>query len=167
MKQASRPSGCDLAGYRLGSNGALFSPQGGLRISVRDLAVIGRLLLNRGRHEGAVFLSERSIDALTRQSWRFDATNGDTEGGFYCAYGLAVQILPVAEPACRDDLFGDGRTRLGHAGDAYGVRAGLWIDPERGEGIAYFATSNGDDPPRGRSAYRLIEEWLARRASRR
>jgi hypothetical protein len=34
---------------------------------------------------------------------------------------------------------------------------------KRGQGIAYFATSNGDDPPRGRSAYRAIEEWLARR----
>ena len=38
----------------LGDNGALFSPQGGLRISVRDLATIGRLLLNRGRHGGAL-----------------------------------------------------------------------------------------------------------------
>ena len=34
-----RTAACDLAAYRLGSNGALFSPQGGLRISVRDLAV--------------------------------------------------------------------------------------------------------------------------------
>ena len=52
------PSGCDLATYRLGDNGALFSPQGGLRISVRDLATIGRLLLNR-RH--GRLLSEASI----------------------------------------------------------------------------------------------------------
>lgn len=157
---------CDLSRYRLGSNGALFSPQGGLRISVRNLSVIGQLLLNRGRHEGVAFLSERSIDALTRPAWRFDSGPGsgagDTEDGFYCAYGLAVQILPVAQSGCRDDLFGDGRTRIGHAGDAYGVRAGLWIDPERGTGIAYFATSNGDDPPRGRSAYRAVEERLAR-----
>ena len=159
-------NGCDLSAYRLGSNGALFSPQGGLRISVRDLAVIGRLFLNRGRHQGAAFLSERSTDALTRSQWRFDGTNGDTEGGFYCAYGLAVQILAVAQPGCRDDLFGDGRARIGHAGDAYGVRAGLWIDPERGEGIAYFAISNGADPPRGLSAYRAIEEWMARRLAR-
>ena len=153
---------CDLAAYVLGSNGALFSPQGGLRVSVGDLTVIGRLLLNRGRRGGQRFLSERSIAEMLRPQWRFDGTNGDTEAGFYCAYGLGVQILPIAQPGCRDDLFGDGRRRVGHAGDAYGVRAGLWIDPERGEGIAYFATSNGDDPPRGRTAYRRIEESLAR-----
>ena len=157
------PNGCDLSAYRLGSNGALFSPQGGLRISVRDLTVIGRLLLNRGRHEGAIFLNEGSIAELMSETWRFDGANGDTEDGFYCAYGLAVQILPARRRGCRDDLFGNGRARVGHAGDAYGVRAGLWVDAARGEGIAYFATSNGDDPPRGRSAYRAIEEWLARR----
>ena len=66
-------------------------------------------------------------------------------------------------PGCRDDLFGGGRAMIGHAGDAYGLRSGLWIDPARGTGIAYFATGNGDDPPRGRSAYRAIEEWLAAR----
>ena len=160
---------CDLSGYRLGSNGALFSPQGGLRISVRDLAVIGRMLLNRGLHEGERFLSEHSIAELLGPRWQYCAggapacPNGETDRGFYCAYGLGVQILPVPERGCRDDLFGDGRQRFGHAGDAYGVRSGLWIDPQRGEGIAYFATSNGDDPPRGRTAYRRIEEWLARR----
>ena len=154
---------CDLASYRLGGNGALFSPQGGLRISVRDLATIGRLLLNRGRHGGGRFLSEASIDALLTPAWRFDGGNGDTDDGFYCAYGLAVQRLPVAQAGCDDDLFGDGRQVVGHAGDAYGVRSGLWVDPARGVGIAYFATGNGDDPPRGRSAYRAIEENLAQR----
>jgi hypothetical protein len=52
---------------------------------------------------------------------------------------------------------------IGHAGDAYGLRSGLWIDRARGIGIAYFATGLGDDPPRGRSAYskvETIEEWL-------
>jgi CubicO group peptidase (beta-lactamase class C family) len=153
------PAGCDLSAYTLGSNGALFSPQGGLRISVRDLTAIGRLLLARG----GSFLSVASIDTLAAPAWRFDGVNGDSEGGFYCAYGLAVQRLPTAQRGCRDRLF-RSLAVIGHAGDAYGVRSGLWIDPVRGIGIAYFATGNGDDPPRGRrSAYRRIEEDLAGR----
>jgi CubicO group peptidase (beta-lactamase class C family) len=155
---------CDLAGYRPGSNGALFSPQGGLRISARDLATIGRLLLNGGRHGGARFLSEASIRTLVTPVWTYDPSgggNGETESGFYCAYGLAVQSLPVHRVGCNDDLFGGGRAVFGHAGDAYGVRSGLWVDPATGTGIAFFATGNGDDPPRGRSAYRAIEERLA------
>jgi len=156
------PSGCDLSAYALGSNGALFSPQGGLRASVRDLATIGRLLLNGGGHEGARFLNESSIATLTTSAWTFDGSNGDTQDGFYCAYGLAVQSLPVQMEGCNDDLFGERRAMIGHAGDAYGVRSGLWVDRARGTGIAYFATGNGDEPPRGRSAYRAIEERLAR-----
>jgi len=153
------PAGCDLSTYRPGDNGALFSPQGGLRVSVRDLARIGRLLLDRGRP----LLREESVRTLTARAWTFDGFNGDTEGGFYCAYGLGVQLLPTAAGGCRDDLFAGGREMLGHAGDAYGVRSGLWVDPARGIGIAYFATGNGEDPPRGRSAYRAIEERLASR----
>jgi CubicO group peptidase (beta-lactamase class C family) len=171
------PQGCDLSTYQPGGNGALFSPQGGLRISARDLATIGRLLLNGGMHDGTRFLSEASIRTIVTPAWIFDpgsgsgagpgsrsgtgGPNGDTEGGFYCAYGLAVQSLPVHAAGCSDDLFGGGRAVFGHAGDAYGVRSGLWVDPATGTGIAYFATNDGDDPPHGRSAYRAIEERLA------
>ena len=156
-------AGCDLDGYALGANGALFSPQGGFRASVLDLAVIGQLLLNRGRHRDRPFLSERSIAAILGPVWTYDGANGDTSDGFYCAYGLATQSLPVAAAGCDDDLFGDSRPVVGHAGDAYSLRSGLWIDPERQVGIAFFAANNPADPPRGRSAYRAVEEWLASR----
>jgi CubicO group peptidase (beta-lactamase class C family) len=151
---------CDLESYRIGTHGGLFSPQGGLRISVRDLAAIGQLLLRKGRlADGTRLVSENSLAEMMRPHWRSDGANGDTEKGFYCAYGLAVQILGQCAPD--DDPFGDGRTRLGHAGDAYGLKSGLWIDPERGTGIAYFATGIAEDGPRGRSAYWTAEEWLA------
>lgn len=153
---------CELAGYTLGSNGGLFAPQGGLRISVAGLAKIGMLLLREGRLEdGTVFLPPARVAEMVRPVWRFDGTNGEPEGGFYCGYALAVQIL--AQCALRDDPFGDGRIRIGHAGDAYHLKSGLWIDPARGTGIAYFATGVADDAPRGKSAWPAIEEWLAAR----
>ena len=158
--------GCDLAGYELGSNGALFSPQGGLRASPADLAVIGRMLLNRGRHEGRPFLSGRSVAALTRPVWVYDGTNGDTSDGFYCAYGLATQSLPTQMSGCRDDLLGNSRRVVGHAGDAYNLRSGLWIDPVRKVGVAYYAANNPAEPPPGRSAYIAIEEELAAKLPR-
>ncbi|MFL9840159.1 serine hydrolase domain-containing protein [Sphingomonas sp. ST-64] len=149
--------GCDLAGYRLGENGALFSPQGGLRASMRDLAEIGAMLL---RNDGS-FLKPESIAALERVAWGFDGSNGDTTGGFYCQYGLALTTMPTARAGCDDDLFGDGRTRIGHAGEAYGLRSGLWIDRAAGTGVAFFATAT---PPvsKGRSAFSVEEERLAK-----
>jgi CubicO group peptidase (beta-lactamase class C family) len=154
---------CDLEGYRIGTHGGLFSPQGGLRISVTDLARVGQLLLRKGRlADGTRLISEASFAEMMRPHWRTNGANGDQEKGFYCAYGLAVQILGQCPPG--DDPVGDGRTRYGHAGDAYGLKSGLWVDPARGTGIAYFATAIDDAGPRGRSAYWTIEEWLAAKA---
>jgi CubicO group peptidase (beta-lactamase class C family) len=163
VNRASPDAPCDLAGYRIGTHGGLFSPQGGLRISVIDLAKVGQLLLRKGRlADGTRLISEASFAEMMRPHWRTNGSNGDQEKGFYCAYGLAVQILAQCPPG--DDPIGDGRTRLGHAGDAYGLKSGLWIDPARGTGIAYFATGIDDAGPRGRSAYWTIEEWLAAKA---
>jgi len=153
--------GCDLARWRPGANGASFSPQGGARVSMRDLARIGRLLSNDGMLDGVRLLDAASVVAMRTPLWRYDGANGDSENGFYCAYGLATQLLGLV-PRCNDDLFGDGRPRFGHAGEAYGVRSGLWIDPSTGKGVAFFATANPPDAPRGTSAYTRIEEVMAR-----
>lgn len=155
------PDGCAaLAAYRPGDNGALFSPQGGARVSARDLARIGQMLLRGG--EG--FLTPRSVETLMAPVWIFDGANGETEQGFYCTYGLAAQTLATSRDGCRDDPFGDGVARVGHAGDAYGVKSGLWLDRKRGRGVAYFATAVPDgDIGRGRhSAFTPAEERLAR-----
>jgi CubicO group peptidase (beta-lactamase class C family) len=162
---AAADGSCAWETVPLGTNGALFSPQGGLRISIRDMARVGAMLLRDGRlPDGTVFLKPESLAEMRRLHWRFDGANGETEQNFYCGYGLATQILAQCPPG--DDPFGDGRPLIGHAGDAYGLRSGLWIDRATGRGIAYFATGLGDDPPKGRSAYRAIEEWLAAKLRR-
>ncbi len=151
--------GCDLAGYAPGDNGALFSPQGGMRISARDLAKLGKLI---GSPRA---LRRLGIDAklLATPQWRYDGRNGDTEKGVFCAYGLAVHILNAnRQPGCSDDLFGDGTLRIGHSGEAYGLRSGVWIDPETGTGRAFFATGLASELPSGTSAFTTEEEAMAR-----
>ena len=155
---------CDLSRWRLGENGALFSPQGGLRISMRDLARMGRMLLNGGTLDGVRILSPQSVEILLRPEWRFDGRNGDTDHGFYCVYGLATQTIPTSTRGCRDDPVGNGLLYVGHGGDAYGLRSGLWLDRANGRGVAFFVTGLPEDPPRGRSAFRAAEEAAFRRS---
>ena len=150
------PARCDLSGYLPGTNGALFSPQGGVRISMRDLARIGQLLMRRG--EG--FLKPASIATLITPAWRYDGSNGDTSAGFYCTYALAVQTLATAQAGCGDDPFADSRPRFGHAGEAYGLRSGLWIDPKTRKGMAFFVTAVPDDGTKGRSSFTAAEEAM-------
>lgn len=167
---AASDGDCDLSRWRAGDNGALFSPQGGLRISANDLARIGRLLLNQGEVDGVRLLSPASIRTLTQVQWTYRAGNGmtseeDDSGqggrGFVCRYALAVMHLATHAPGCHDDPFGDGRQRIGHSGSAYGLLSGLWVDPQRGEGVVYFVTGMPDARAGGHSAYSAIEETMA------
>lgn len=163
---AAEGDDCDLARAQPGTNGALFSPQGGLRISVRDLAKIGRLLLNDGTLDGVRILKPSTVRMMTAPVWTWNGSNGEigeadepTRGGFFCSYGLAMQHLASGDgKRCRDDLFGDGRKRIGHSGNAYGLVSGLWIDRERGTGVAYFATGVANDSSGAHSAFSAVEE---------
>src|SRR6185369_12305262 len=119
---------CDLSRWRPGENGALFAPQGGLRISARGLARIGRMLLNGGTLDGARILSQQAVDTLLTQTWHFDGSNGAIEGGFYCSDGNGSHQIPNYVHGCADDLGTRGAILVGHAGDAYGLKSGLWID---------------------------------------
>lgn len=153
---------CDLALWQAGRNGAIFSPQGGLRISARGLATIGRLLLNHGKLDALRLLAPSSVSTILTPVWAYDGTNGDHQGGFLCRYGLGTQILATKAQGCRDDPFGDGVPRAGHAGDAYGLKSGLWLDLAKGTGVAYFATDVLDADAGLHSGYTRIEEQLAR-----
>lgn len=142
---------CDLTSYRLGQTGSIFSPQGGLRISVNDLAKVGQMFLNNDNS----FLSRDSIATMTQVAWQYDGTNGDSEDGYFCAYGLAVHILAtLGRPAsCKDDPFGDARMRFGHSGEAYALKSGFWIDPARNQGTTFFRTQVPENDPAGHCIY--------------
>jgi CubicO group peptidase (beta-lactamase class C family) len=155
---------CDLAQWKPGENGSLFAPQGGLRISARDLGRIGRMLLNDGMLEGVPILSRQSVDLLLTQVWQFNGANGKTDSGFYCSAGNGSHQLPNRMAGCADDMGTQGAVLLGHAGDAYGMKSGLWIDRARGQGVAYFVTGVADPAPKEPgSAYTAAEVHAFRR----
>ena len=165
----ARDGSCDLSQWRAGDNGALFSPQGGLRISARGLARIGQLLLGNGSIGGKRLLKPGSIQTMIAPAWQYRPGNGltweedtgDADAGFFCRYGLAVQTLATRAPGCRDDPFGDGVARVGHSGSAYGLQAGLWVDRKHGIGVVWLATGMPDERLDGKSAFSAVEEALA------
>jgi CubicO group peptidase (beta-lactamase class C family) len=161
---------CDLAQWRAGENGGLFSPQGGLRISMDGLARIGRMLLRGGELVGVRILSPAAVREMASPLWQYapgegltyEEDTGDLGDGFFCRYGMAMQTLATPVAGCRDDPFGDGVARVGHSGSAYGLQSGLWIDREGGTGVVWFATGMPDERLGGRSAFSAVEESLAR-----
>ena len=140
---------CNLDAYVPGTNASIFSPQGGVRIGMMDLAKIGQAF-----REGRTFFSDRAKQSFDR-AWDTSFHPGQE---FFCIYGLHLQIIDSTQalwdnaqqpkPAsCQDELFGDGEPRVGHSGEAYGLQSGLWFDVGTGRGFAYFITEA--PPPAG------------------
>ena len=158
VRMAPEAAGRNLDSYRSGENGFVFGPQGGLRASVLDLAALGRMLLAKG----APILKPATFAAMTTPTWRFDPRrpNGEGYGGLIAAYGLGVQTLTGG---AGDNVFDGCAGWIGHAGDAYGLTSGLWVDPRGGRGVAYLTT--GQAAPlkanKGRSMLTRQEERLA------
>ncbi len=143
-----------LEAYEPGQNPTLFSPQGGLRASTRDIAQ----LLSRLEEEGG---GNFGVSPETRV-WRLreDGANGDTDGGFFLEFGIGVQRLSPAQTGHA------GVQMIGHPGEAYGLYSGAWLarddDPETEDiAIAYAVTGASQPPAPGRaSGFNAIEERL-------
>ena len=169
------PPGPVLPGYRPGDNPTLFSPQGGLRASARDLAVIARMLFAGGSHGEVRVLREETVQQMFEPEWRLDAesSNGNTAEGLdpddpdyrplFTAFGLSVQRADVSDWG----LATESRVLYGHLGDAYGMLGQFWLDPEHGDALIALITGSGDDPDRHKGLtplYRPEEEimrwWL-------
>lgn len=152
-------SACTLDDYVPGTNASVFSPQGGIRIGMMDLARIGQALMD---HQNTVFLSARA-----RERAFFYLLSGRTkEQEFFCNYGLHMQAIEETDAPCEDTLFDDGKVRIGHAGEAYGLRSGLWIDSEGESGIAYFTTAVPDRTSEDEGGFDAREIALMKRAGK-
>lgn len=130
---------CSLDNYIPGTNASVFSPQGGVRIGMVDLARLGQAL--------AALPDNGFLSPETHARWLASARTTSTGEAVECSYGIGIKRIEATSLPCDDPLFGDGRARLGHAGEAYGLRAGLWFDPASGEGVAFFTTEV--PPPAG------------------
>jgi CubicO group peptidase (beta-lactamase class C family) len=133
---------CDLDAYVPGTNASIFSPQGGVRIGMMDLAKIGQALM-RGPGPEGIGLSEDLMQLMASSA--FMGETGAPE--LFCHYGLGLQAIEMPGSACEDTLFGTDYPWVGHPGEAYGLLSGLWFDGYGRQGFVYFTTQN--PPPEG------------------
>ena len=98
-----------LKDYQPGTNGTLFSPQGGMRMSLNDLLKVGEILKTRPQFHKPV--------------WSHDGKNAETESDHFLSFGPANYIYSA-------DLSPiPGIPLVGHLGEAYGAYTGLFIVP--------------------------------------
>jgi CubicO group peptidase (beta-lactamase class C family) len=155
----------DLTDYRTGENGFVFSPQGGLRLSLDDMDALARLYAAHGRWRGREVLSRAALEAMQRPQWIYDPVrpNGEIDGGLLQAHGLGCEI-PNGRPGPGGDaFFGPGSSDWrGHFGDAYGWITGLFWNRRTGATLVYALNGMPEmDRPKARnSALTAPEEAL-------
>ncbi|WOE75800.1 serine hydrolase domain-containing protein [Alterisphingorhabdus coralli] len=125
---ATKDGSCDLRHYVLGENGSSFSPQGGLRISAKELLVVGKLLVR----DDMAFLSPAAWQAMRQTQWRAD---GLVSAGAAQQWALGLEVQPGGW--------------IGHSGNAYGLRAGLWANRLIGEVRVRIVTMVDEAVPEG------------------
>ncbi|OXM13876.1 serine hydrolase domain-containing protein [Paenibacillus herberti] len=140
-----RPDQPDLREYVPGVNGSLFEPQGGLRTTITDLSRWLELLAGRGERNGVRLLQARTVQDMLSQHW-----TREPQEGFYRESGLQLQRTR--------DLF-PGRLMVGQAGDAYGLRSGMYFEPDTGMGLVY--AMNGLDDAKDGHVFTAAETELA------
>ena len=154
-----REASLSLESYRLGDNGALFSPQGGMRISARDMAKIAQLFIDGGEvdadfgRNGEVgqpgqpgqpghtrrLLSEESVAAMMSPGWRRREDGGNCEEEHSRVFATGIGLMRPTAP-------GGGPALWGHRGNAYGFLGGMFIDRASRSGYVYMIGGTGADP---------------------
>lgn len=143
--------------YELGTNGTVFSPQGGLRASVLELARVALMLMNDGAFEGQAFLEPKTVQMMLAPQWTYDAktTNGDPFSGLFRSWGLGLQrFTDSGDEGQTDRIIAVGGLKwFGHLGEAYGLLSGMLFEPVTRNAMIYLIGGLGADPDQDRGTY--------------
>ncbi len=176
--RTEQPQTSKLNSYKIGSNPTLFSPQGGLRASAKDLATIMQLVISlyssNNDNSAQNIISKSSIDKMLFAEWQYspNSRNGNILGedkpadykltGLMTAYGLSTHIIDLKDWG----LASTSKKYYGHLGSAYGLQGQFWFDPLTGDGFVALITGMGSDPeiPESATPMFAIEETVLRLA---
>ncbi|TJZ63102.1 beta-lactamase family protein [Sphingobacterium olei] len=111
---AYNPRSEEISNYELGYSTPVFSPTGGMKISVTDLAKYMAMHLNYGKYAGKRILQKKSVKTM------------QTKVAHKEGYGLAL---------CEVDNFIGNKKLIGHTGSAYGLYSSMFFSPEEKFGI--------------------------------
>lgn len=152
------PPARDLTDYVPGTNGLLFAPQGGLRVSAHELALLMRCLIPDDRLDGAGPLHKPALDTMITSSWIYNGSNGNSYYGLFQAWGLGLH-KPTNDPG--NDLLYDGLNLSGHPGEAYGLVSDMYFSAEDELGVIVLISGCGEGYNPGLySAWYEVEEAI-------
>ena len=160
-----------LSTYKIGDNGIIHSPAGGLRISAVDLGKFMIMLMNFGEYNGCRILDSTTVQLMCGSQWKFNGFNGDNSNNLFNEWGLGFHIVTGTKN--KDCIF-NGETMIGHTGDAYGLISCMFFNEQRDFGFVFI--TNGYSGGKGYAnsgknafykpeseAFEVIEEYWCKK----
>ena len=135
---AYNPRTEEISTYIQGYNTPVFSPTGGMKISVPDLAVYMAMHMNKGKYPGGIIISPESEKIM------------QTEVPFSDHYGLALMTRRDVIP---------GTVLKGHTGSAYGLYSMMMFQPEEQFGIVTVTNGCNVDEVDGLNPFLQQVAW--------
>jgi len=143
-----KPPPRDLSSYVIGTNGVIFGPQGGLRVSTNDLSKITAMLMNNGIYGTTRILCDTTSARIRQMNWIFNGSNGDNYYGIFNSYSYGLHKTTELLP---------NQTLYGHPGEAYGLISDAYFSFDNRFGIV-FATNGGQWGTGNYSGWYNVEE---------
>ncbi|MFN3393649.1 MAG: serine hydrolase domain-containing protein, partial [Candidatus Thermochlorobacter sp.] len=146
----SVPNTPNLENYVAGSHALLFSPQGGLRVSAKELAKLAQVFLNCGKWRNSRLVNDTTLLRMERDSLATSET-------LFRKYALGLHHAKGMFEAVE---------MTGHPGLAYGLLSGWYYNREHGIGVvviitgARYKTTENEFYDVERSIYAAIEQYL-------
>jgi CubicO group peptidase (beta-lactamase class C family) len=118
--------------YVPGHNPFRFSPQAGLRIKARDLAILVRMFLSTNS-----LLTSESSDLMLTETWKNDGHNSKLQfNDVFQSWGLGLQILTNTPK--KDKINNLELHYIGHIGRANGAYSTMFFDKNTHKGFIIF-----------------------------
>ncbi len=133
--QGIAPEPFDSTSYTIGSNGLVFAPQGGLRITAEELMRFMSMHAREGIWQDEVILHKETIKLMHKPIWTFNGSNGNNYYNLFNQWGLGLQITTNTP---NGDIVIPETTMIGHPGEAYGLISDMYFEKEKQFGIIFL-----------------------------
>jgi CubicO group peptidase (beta-lactamase class C family) len=158
--QGIPPPPRDLSQYTIGTNGLIFSPQGGLRISAADLCNFMIMQANDGLWGNTPVLDSATVNLMHQTHWNYNGNNGNNYYNLFRRWGLGFHLTTNT---LNGDIVIPGTPMTGHPGEAYGLISDMYFEKAKQFGLIFI--TNGYSGSAGYawgnySAFYLPEEQI-------
>lgn len=132
--QGVMPTPVDLTQYTIGTNGFIFAPQGGLRITANDLCKFMMMHTSNGASPFGSVLDSATLALMHAPEWTFNGSNGNNYYNLFNQWGLGFQLTTNTAGG---DIVIDGLPMTGHPGEAYGLISDMYFDHDNHFGLVF------------------------------